>query len=158
MDSDSTRPASGLLAFLRRRSTVYGLAFANLCVPAVFLIAGFVHTRTAAPAIESPPLFSSPNSLWVDLMSSSEAEVSTKHWHLSYMQLFLRTSSLKRSFSLMGRDVIYAMEYAFGAARQMLHRSSFCLFQNSISIQGRSHLTCGIKRSRANLASLAAAA
>jgi hypothetical protein len=76
VDSGSTRSASGLLAFFRKRSTVYGLLFANLCVPAVFLIAGFVHTRTPAPAAEVPSLFSSPNASWVDLMSDSETEVS----------------------------------------------------------------------------------
>jgi hypothetical protein len=75
--SGSTRTASGLVIFLRKRSTVYGLVLANLCIPGLFLIAGFVHTRTAAPTANVPSLFSSPNTWWVDLMSDSEAQVST---------------------------------------------------------------------------------
>ena len=77
VDSGSAQSALGLLAFFRKRSTFYGLLLANLSVPTLFLIAGFVHTRTAAPTAEVPSLFSSPDATWVDLMSDSEAQVST---------------------------------------------------------------------------------
>jgi hypothetical protein len=77
VDSGNTKSLSNLLAFFRKRSTVYGLLLANLSIPALFLIAGFIHTRLAAPAVPVPSLFNAASESWIDIMSDSESQVST---------------------------------------------------------------------------------